>query len=165
MEPLAYKNARLCPLPLLDAVSENQDFQASGQPAAFDPIRVAPICPEGLSVEPAILLEAAHEIPPIVPNPLQQLSGGVPGVEAHILWATAEAITGVTEQLQGVLRRAPSAPESQAQGDSQPPIGPHEQHQGEAPYTALRSWLEKTHARPYMALAKGFGITVSSRMR
>jgi hypothetical protein len=61
---------------VLGAVSDDQDFQASGQPAAFGPIRVAPIHPEGLAVEATILLEPAHEIPPIVPNPLQQTFGG-----------------------------------------------------------------------------------------
>jgi hypothetical protein len=74
---------------VLGAVSDDQDFQASGQPAAFDPIGVAPIRPESLPVEATILLEAAHTIPPRVPNPLQQTSGGVPGVEEHRLGATA----------------------------------------------------------------------------
>lgn len=35
----------------------------------------------------------------------------------------------------------------------------------EKPYTGLRSWLEKTQARPSIAVAKGFGTTVSSMMR
>jgi hypothetical protein len=35
----------------------------------------------------------------------------------------------------------------------------------EKPYTGLRSRLEKTHAKPSIAVAKGFGTTVSSMMR
>jgi hypothetical protein len=35
----------------------------------------------------------------------------------------------------------------------------------ENPYTSRRSWLEKTHAKPAIAVAKGFGRTVSSRIR
>ena len=59
---------------VLGAVSDDQDFQASSQPAAFAPRGVAPIRPEGLPIEPAILLQAAHEIPAIVPNPPQEAS-------------------------------------------------------------------------------------------
>lgn len=65
--------------------------------AAFDPIGVAPVRPEGLPVEPVMLLEAADATPPIVSNPLQQTSGGVPGVEENRLWTTAQAATGVKE--------------------------------------------------------------------
>ena len=35
----------------------------------------------------------------------------------------------------------------------------------EKPYTGLRSRREKTQAKPSMAVAKGFGTTVSSRLR
>ncbi len=55
---------------VLGAVSDDQNLQATGQPARRRPIRVTPIGPEGLPVEAAILLEPTDEIPPVVPNPL-----------------------------------------------------------------------------------------------
>jgi hypothetical protein len=94
------------------AVSDDQDFLSTSQPSSLCPIRVAPIRPEWLAVEAAILLEAAHKIPPIVANPLQQTSGRIPGVEEDLGGATAQAIAGITEQLQRqlILRGPPFAP-------------------------------------------------------
>jgi hypothetical protein len=72
------------------AISDNQDFQTSGQPAALGPVGVEPIRPEGLPLELAILFEATHEILPIVPNPFQQgLSSTVP------IHAASQRVSGI----------------------------------------------------------------------
>src|SRR5215211_2903015 len=57
---------------VLGAVSDDQDFQAACQPAAFRPVGMPSMVANRLPIEPAILLEAAHEIPPIVVNALEQ---------------------------------------------------------------------------------------------
>jgi hypothetical protein len=119
---------------VLGAVSDHQDLQATRQPATLRPIGVPAIGTHGLSVEPAVLLQAAYEIPPIVTNPLQQPSGGIPSIEQHKFGAAAQAMAGIAQQLQSqlVLRGSPLAPEPHPQRDPERPIRPHEQDQREA---------------------------------
>jgi hypothetical protein len=62
---------------------------------------VAAIGSERLAIEAAIRLETTDEIPSIVPNSLQQGFRGIPGVKEDILWATAQAVSGIAEELQG----------------------------------------------------------------
>jgi hypothetical protein len=116
------------------AVSNDQHFQASTQPAALRPIGVAPIGSERLAIEAAILLETTDEIPSIVTNALQQGFRGIPGVKEDILWATVQAVAGIAEELQGqrLLGGATFAPELHAQRNPGPAIGPYQQHEGEA---------------------------------
>jgi hypothetical protein len=52
-----------------------------------------------MASEPAVPLEAAEEIPPVVTNPLQQAFGGTSGVKEPILGATTQAMAGITEEL------------------------------------------------------------------
>ncbi len=66
---------------------------------------MAPIGPERLAVEPAVLLEATYKVPAIVANALQQGFRGIPGVEQHIRRAAMQPITGVAQQLQGQRQR------------------------------------------------------------
>lgn len=54
-----------------------------------------------VAIEPVILFETAHEIPPGVTNLLQKGSGGRPGIKEYLLRAAAWAITGIDEPLQG----------------------------------------------------------------
>jgi hypothetical protein len=61
---------------VLLAVSDNEPFEASVPPAAFGPIGVPPMVPQGVPIEPAILFETADELPPIVANPLEEGSRG-----------------------------------------------------------------------------------------
>ena len=75
---------------VLGAVSGDQDFQPTCEPAGLRPIGMAPIGPKGLAIEAAVLLETADAIPAIVPNPLQEGFRGIPGIEEAILRATAQ---------------------------------------------------------------------------
>src|SRR5262245_9064365 len=84
---------------VLGAVSDDKDFQASCEPAGLCPIGMAPIGPERLTAEAAVVLEAADEIPPIVANPLQEGFRGIPGIKEHRLRAAAQMIAGLAEQL------------------------------------------------------------------
>jgi hypothetical protein len=95
---------------------------------------VAPIGPEWPRIEPAILLEAAHEVPSIVTNPLQQSSGGIPRVKYDIVRVTTQAIAGIAEQLQRqvILGGAPLPPQAYAQRNPQDAIRPDQQDEGEA---------------------------------
>ena len=86
---------------VLGAVSDDQDLQTTSQPAALRPVRMAPIGPKWLAIEPAVLLEATHKVPAIVSNALQQGFGGIPGVEEDIRRAATQPIARVAEQLQG----------------------------------------------------------------
>jgi hypothetical protein len=108
------------------AVSDDQHFEAARQPAGFRPVRMAPISPQRLAVKPAILFETANKVPPIVANPLQEGSGGIPGIEQHKLGAAAQAIAGIAEQLKGefILRRSALMPEAHAQWDAHGTIRP-----------------------------------------
>jgi hypothetical protein len=83
---------------VLLAVSDNQHFEAPVPPAALGPLGGPPMKAEGVAIEPAILFETAHAIPPIVPNPLQESSGGVPRIKEHKVRVTAQAIAGIAEQ-------------------------------------------------------------------
>jgi hypothetical protein len=57
------------------------------------------ISPKRLAVAPPVLLEPTDKVPPVIAHPLQQRLGGVPGIEEHILQATAEAIARIAERL------------------------------------------------------------------
>jgi hypothetical protein len=93
---------------VLLAVSDNAHFQPPAQSADLRPIWVAPMVTERRPVEPAIFLEAAHEVPSIVTNPLQQRFRRIPGVKEHILRVTMQAIPSIAEQLQcEVVLRGP----------------------------------------------------------
>jgi hypothetical protein len=63
---------------VLGAVSDNQYFQATAQPADLGLVGMPPVVPHRVSIEAAILLQATHKIPPIVPNPFQEHFGGIP---------------------------------------------------------------------------------------
>jgi hypothetical protein len=82
---------------VLGAVSDDQDLQTSCQPAASRPIRMAPVRPERLIIEPSMLRQTTHKIPAIVPNALQHRFGRIPGITEDIHRATTQAVTGLTE--------------------------------------------------------------------
>lgn len=113
---------------LLGAVSDDEDFQATSQPAAFGPIGVPPMMMEGLPIDAARLLEPTDEIPPIVSNPLQKGSGGITRIKEHLLRATVQAITGRTEEREGqlVLRGATFPLQAHAQWNPEGPIRPNQ---------------------------------------
>jgi hypothetical protein len=56
---------------------------------------------ECVSIEPPILFETAHEIPPIVPNALEEGFGGIPGIKEHKVGVAAQAIAGIAQQVEG----------------------------------------------------------------
>jgi hypothetical protein len=151
---------------VLGAVADDQDLQTTRQPAALCPIRVAPQGPQRLTIEAAMLLQATDKIPAIGPNPFQARLRRIPRVEEDGRGATAQVIAGIAEELQGqhVLRRAPAAPKSQAQGEPKLPISPHEQSQRAAIHGPTLP-AENPQARPSLAVATGFGITVPSMLR
>jgi hypothetical protein len=51
-------------------VSDHESFEAPAQPATLSPVRVLPMVPPRVSIEPAIFFETLYEIPSIVANPL-----------------------------------------------------------------------------------------------
>jgi hypothetical protein len=86
---------------VLGAVSADQDLEPTAQPASLRPIRMTPIGPEGLAIEPAVLLEATHELPAILPHPLQQGFRREPGIKEDVLRATTQPMASVAKPLQG----------------------------------------------------------------
>jgi len=84
---------------VLLAVSDNEYFEAPAQPAPLGPVRVLPMGPHRMSIEPAMFLETAYEIPAIVANPLQEGSGGIPGIKQDVVRAAAQPIASIAEQL------------------------------------------------------------------
>jgi hypothetical protein len=60
---------------------------------------MAPRGPERLTIEPAMLLQATHKVPPLVPKPLQHSLGRIPGIKEDRLGATAQVIPRIAEQL------------------------------------------------------------------
>jgi hypothetical protein len=102
---------------VLGAVSDDPDLQATAQPSWLRPIGGAPIGPEGLPVEAAMLLPPTDERPPIIPHPLQQGLRRRPGIKEHVLRVTAQAVAGIAQSCQGqrVLGRTSLVPESSAQ--------------------------------------------------
>jgi site-specific DNA recombinase len=118
---------------VLGAVSDDQDVQATSQPAGFRPIGGTPIGSEGLAIAAAMRLQAAHNVPSIIPKALQQGFRGVPGVEQHIRRAATPPMASVAEPLQGQPRRggAPLGPQPYTPRDSHAPLRPDQDH-GEA---------------------------------
>jgi site-specific DNA recombinase len=82
---------------VLFAVSDNQHFEAAAQPADLSPVGVPPIVPNRVSIEAAILLEAADKLPPIVTHPFQERSGRIPRIKQDVSRATAQAVAGIAE--------------------------------------------------------------------
>jgi hypothetical protein len=56
---------------VLFAVSDNQNFEPSAQPADLGPVGMPPMLTDRMAVKPAVLLQTTDEIPPVVPNPFQ----------------------------------------------------------------------------------------------
>ena len=73
---------------------------------------MAPIGPKRLAMAPAVLLEATHQGPAIIPQALQQRLRGLPGVTEDGCWATVQAVTRLSEELQrqGRLGGSPLVP-------------------------------------------------------
>jgi hypothetical protein len=82
----------------LFAVSDHQHFEPFAQAADLRSVGVPPMPPDRVAIEPAVLLQTTDEIPPIVPNPLQQRLRRLPGVEHHVLGPTTQAVAGIAEQ-------------------------------------------------------------------
>ena len=132
--PAAAGQGRRWGATVLGAVSADHDGHTPRQPTALRPLRLAPQGPPRRAMAAARLLQAADNIPAIVATPGQERCRRRPGVDAAILGATAQAMAGSAEALQGhhVLRRAPARPTSQAPGEPKRPIRPHAQPPGEA---------------------------------
>jgi hypothetical protein len=105
---------------VLGAGSDNPYCKPPAQPTGLSPIGMPAMVTAPLSIEAAVLLEAAHNIPPIVPNPLQEAPGRVPGVKQHGLGATVQVIAGLAQPLQGQLdlRGPPGPPEAHTQREA-----------------------------------------------
>jgi hypothetical protein len=88
---------------VLLAISDNKSFHPPAALAALGPGRMAPMVPERLPIDAAILVEAADEGPPIVAHARQQGLGGKPRIKEHVLGLTTQPIAGITQQLQGEL--------------------------------------------------------------
>lgn len=118
---------------VLGAVSDNQNFEAPAQPTGLSPMGLTTMVTESVYVESAVLLEATHNIPAIVPNPLQEVPGRVPGVKQHILGVTVQVIAGIAQSLQSQLelRGTTGPPEPHTQRDASDAIRPHQQHEGQ----------------------------------
>jgi hypothetical protein len=82
---------------VLGAVSDHQHFKPPAQPTGLRPIGMPAMVTEPVPIEAPIPLEAAHEIPTIVPKPLQEAPGRVPGVKQHILGATVQVMAGIAQ--------------------------------------------------------------------
>jgi hypothetical protein len=98
------------------AVSDNQHCQPPTQPAACRPVRMAPLGSERLAIAPAVLLEATHTVPFIIPNARQQGLRGRPGVAQPIGRAATQPIASIAEPLQSqrLLGGAPFVPPPEA---------------------------------------------------
>jgi hypothetical protein len=118
---------------VLRAVSDHPYFEAPTQPANLGPVGVSPRLTHRVAIAPAVLLQATHNRPSIVPNAFEERLRRVPGVKEHLLRATAPAMAGITEpfQSQRVLRGAAFMPEAHAQGEPHGPMGPDQEDEGE----------------------------------
>jgi hypothetical protein len=108
------------------AVSDAQDLQPPGPPAAVGPVRRAPIVPQGLTIAPAMLLEATDECPPIVAHPLQEPCGGIPGGKESRRGMPRPAMADLAEGGSGQrdLRGATAWPKAPPQRDAPCPGRP-----------------------------------------
>jgi hypothetical protein len=79
-----------------------------------------------LPIEPAMLLQAAHAIPSIVANPLQEGSRGIPRSKQDRVGVTMQAMASRAEELEGerVLCRPTLLLPAETQGDPEEPLGP-----------------------------------------
>jgi hypothetical protein len=84
---------------VLGAVSDDQHFETPVQPTDPGPVGVPTMVTEPVSIESAVLLEATDKVPAIVPNPLQEPFGGIPGVKEDVLRTTAQMVAGLVLQL------------------------------------------------------------------
>jgi hypothetical protein len=56
---------------------------------------------ECVSIAPPMLVETAHAIPPIVPNPLEEGCGRIPGIKEHKIGGAAQALAGIAQPVEG----------------------------------------------------------------
>jgi hypothetical protein len=71
----------------------------------------------------------AANIPPVVPEALQQFLRGIPGVKQHKSGLTLEPMARITAQLQGqvVFGGAPFVPHAEGAGNTDLAVGPDEE--------------------------------------
>jgi hypothetical protein len=77
------------------AVSDAHAVHPARHPAGRRPGGRAPRGPKRRPMAPAIVLEAADNIPAVVPKAFPQGLGGRPRLNEHVRRATAEAVAGV----------------------------------------------------------------------
>jgi hypothetical protein len=148
------------------AVSDDHDVHTACQPAACGPGGRPPMVTHRVPMAPAVLLEAAHELPPRVVKALEPHRGRIPGITQHIGRATAPTMAGVAEPCQGqrLLRGPACVPPAHPARDATRPLRPDQHHQGETiDRLAFRAGEDPGEARD--GGGNGLGITVSSRMR
>jgi hypothetical protein len=117
-------------------------------------------------IAPTMLLETADDKPAIVTNALEQSFRGIPGIAEHIGRATAQAMAGMADHSKASSSFAgPPVCQSRTPSGTRSLPSVHTRRSTEKPSTGRRSWREKPHAHPALAVAKGFGITVSSMIR
>ena len=111
---------------VLLAGSDHQHFEAPAPPAALGPVGVPPMLTDRLPIEPALLLQAAHDIPSIVAHPLQAGSRGIPRLQQDRVGVPMQAIASLAEELEceGVLCRPTLLPQTNPQGHPEYPLGP-----------------------------------------
>jgi hypothetical protein len=116
------------------AGSDREPCEAPAQPAAFGPMGVPPLLPEAGSIAPAMLVEPAGDIPPLVPHPLEEGSGGMPRINEPEVGVAAPAIAGLAEQRQHQLVRRGAAfpPQAHAPGAAERPLRPDAQDKAAA---------------------------------
>ena len=88
---------------ILGAVSDHQYCESPTQPTGLGPIGMPAMGTEPVPLDAAVLLEATHNIPAIVPTPLQEPRGRGPGVRQRTRGATGQAIASLAQRLQGQL--------------------------------------------------------------
>lgn len=102
--------------------------------AHVSPGGVPPMATERGPIAAPMLLEAAHDIPPIVTHPCQQGLGRVPRLAADIVRLAAQAMVGIAEARvrQRIVRGAPLVPTAHPERNPARPMRPDQPDQGKA---------------------------------
>jgi SOS response associated peptidase (SRAP) len=114
---------------VLAAVSHHEHLQTTRQCPNRLPIRLLEVRTHRLTVKRAIFLQLADEVPPVIPEALEEFFRGIPGVNQDKRGLALEPMARLAQEFQGqrILGDSPFVPPAEGERHAMLTVGPDEQ--------------------------------------